>query len=413
MTVNFEQFAKASLVGVFLSFPMFLGLANTFMALALLFWLLAGHFAERWQAVRGHPLTWPAIGMFALVVLGVFYTVAPLDQAMRHVGKYSKFLFIPLALSLLTEGVWRSRCLYAFWMAMLFTLASTYAGIWWSVPWSVSRGNLGWGVDHTVFKDHIAQGLLMSTFVLLALAQGFKTQSKLNKCGWLVVALLAAMSILFLSHGRSGYLALLVGLGVFGWVWFAHPLRKFLAILLLIMAAVLSYFSSPVLQGRVNQGYAEVVSALARPVNQSDEAITSLGIRIDMWRVSVQSIIERPILGSGTGSYPVLAQQAFHSPALLSTAGVHPHNQFLFFGVELGLVGLLGYVFYLYRAGTAGRHMSLPDKAALCGFIAIMVSDSLFHGALWLAVENHLFTFMLALLAAMPEAKQEPSTQTG
>ncbi len=395
-----DKLAKLSLVGVFLTFPTRLGLANTFMALTLLFWLLAGDYKGRWKAIRQHPLVWPAIGMFVLVVLGASYTLAPASLALHHVGKYSKFLFIPLVLSLLTEEVWRKRCLYAFCTAMLVTLVSTYAGIWWAVPWSVTRGQLGWGVDHTVFKDYIAQGLLMSTFVLLALAQATKETVLLRKGFWALAALLAMVSILFLSYGRSGYVALLAGLGGFLWTVNRHPLRKLLALVALVAAAPLAYMSSPAIQARVDQGAAEVAAAWARPMNQEAAEVTSLGARIDMWRLSVQSMAKHPVLGSGTGSYPVLAKEAFHSQGVLDVQGVHPHNQFLFFGVELGLVGLLAYVFYLYRAGVAGRGMALLDKAVLIGFIGIMVSDSLFNSGLWLSTENHLFTFMLALLVA-------------
>jgi len=46
----------------------------------------------------------------------------------------------------------------------------------------------------------------------------------------------------------------------------------------------------------------------------------------------------------------------------------------------------------------------------LLSFLAIFVVDSLVHGALWLAVENHLFTFILALLMAeISAAKNQPT----
>jgi len=395
-----DKLAKLSLVGVILTFPMRLGLANTFMALTVLFWLLARDYKGRWKAIRHHPLTWPAIGMFVLVVLGTSYTLAPASLALHHVGKYSKFLFIPLVLSLLTEEVWRKRCLYAFCTAMLITLVSTYAGIWWGVPWSVTRGKLGWGVDHTVFKDYIAQGLLMSTFVLLAVAQAIKETVLLRKGFWTVAAVLAIVSILFLSNGRSGYAALLAGLGGFLWTVNRHPFRKLLALMVLVAAVPLAYMSSLTIQARVDEGFTEITDALARPLNQDAAEVTSLGARIDMWRLSIQSMAKNPVFGSGTGSYPLLAKEAFHSQGVLDVQGVHPHNQFLFFGVELGMVGLLAYVFYLYRAGTAGRAMPAVERAVLIGFLCIMVSDSLFNSALWLSTENHLFTFMLALLVA-------------
>jgi len=395
-----DKLAKLSLLGVFLTFPMRLGLANTFMALTLLFWLVSRDYKGRWNAIHQHPLAWPAVGMFVLVVLGASYTLAPASLALQHVGKYSKFLFIPLVLSLLTQEAWRKRCIYAFCMAMLITLASTYAGIWWGVPWSVTRGKLGWGVDHTVFKDYIAQGLLMSTFVLLAVAQAIKETVLLRKGFWTLAAVLAIVSILFLSYGRSGYAALLAGLGGFLWAINRRPFRKLLALIVLVTAVPLAYMSSPAIQARVDEGFTEVVDALARPLNQDATKITSLGARIDMWRLSVQSMAKHPVLGSGTGSYSVLAKEAFHSQGVLDVQGVHPHNQFLFFGVELGLVGVLAYVFYLYRAGTAGRTMAAVERAVLIGFLCIMVSDSIFNSALWLSTENHLFTFMLALLTS-------------
>ena len=396
----FDNAAKLSLIGVFLAFPISLAMANIMMALTLLFWIAYGNFRRRWLDIHEHPLVLPALWMFAIVIIGVSYSIAPLELALKHVSKYSKFLFIPLTLSLLTQDTWRKHCLHAFYLAMLVTLLSTYAGIWWSVPWSVSKDNLGWGVDHTVFKDYIAQGLMVSVFFLMTAAEAIKARQLLHRWIWSLLAIFSAISILFLSNGRSGYVALLAGGGCFFWVIYSRPLAKLFVALTFVAIAFTSYFASPTVHERVNQGYEEVVNALARPINQSSENLTSLGARIGMWRVSVTGMLAHPVLGSGTGSYPVLARQAFYSQDILDMQGVHPHNQFLFFGVELGLVGLLSYVFYLFRAGITGRTMSAVDRATLFGFLAIMVSDSLFHGALWLSTESHLFTFVLALLSA-------------
>jgi O-antigen ligase len=86
-----------------------------------------------------------------------------------------------------------------------------------------------------------------------------------------------------------------------------------------------------------------------------------------------------------------------------------PRGGFLFFGVELGIVGILAYIFYLYSAAQGSRRLPDPKRALLLSFLGIMVVDSLVHGALWLAVENHLFTFILALLMAEVGASRDHS----
>jgi O-antigen ligase len=116
------------------------------------------------------------------------------------------------------------------------------------------------------------------------------------------------------------------------------------------------------------------------------------------------------LLGSGTGSYGSLARAACGDRPDCDVISVHPHNQFLYFGVELGLIGLFAFCYYLYAAAKASAKLEPPRRALVLSFLAIFVVDSLVHGALWLAVENHLFTFILALLMAEISAAKNQST---
>ncbi len=52
---RFDHAAKWALVGVFLSFPVALGLANTLSAVVLLCWLAAGYYRQRWQSSGTTP----------------------------------------------------------------------------------------------------------------------------------------------------------------------------------------------------------------------------------------------------------------------------------------------------------------------------------------------------------------------
>jgi len=111
--------------------------------------------------------------MFALVLIGATYSSGPIETILQSVNKYSKFLFLLLAISLLAEDRWRQRCWMAFSAAMLFTLVCVFAGLWVHIPWARTATPSGWGSDHTIFKDYIAQGLLISTFAAYAITRAF------------------------------------------------------------------------------------------------------------------------------------------------------------------------------------------------------------------------------------------------
>jgi O-antigen ligase len=402
--------AQVALVGVFLFFPMKLGVANTLLALTLALAIISGNFQERWAAVRENPITIPALTMFALIVVGASYSSGPIDAILQSLNKYSKFLFLLLAISLLGEDRWRQRCWLAFSAAMVFTLTSVYAGLWVHIPWAAVATPSGWGTDHTIFKDYIAQGLLLSTFAAYAITRSIETSTTRQKIIWIVLALLSVVSVLFLSSGRTGYLAVLGMLTAYAWVVVPKRLR-FYALLASTALITVGLLSSPKAQSRIGSVFAEARTQIDSPGGMSRlNGETSTGARLSMWAFSIEQIKQRPILGAGTGSYGSLARAECGDRPDCDAISVHPHNQFLFFGVELGLIGLFAFCYYLYAAAKASAKLEPPRRALVLSFLTIFVVDSLTHGALWLAVENHLFTFILALLMAEVSAAKNQST---
>lgn len=390
---GFDTAAKLFLVALFFAFPIALGAANTLMALVLLSWLLAGRFGQRWETLKRNLMTLPALLMYGLIAAGVVYTTATPQEIWMHLNKYSKFLFVLVAISLLHEARWRERCWQAFSAAMLFTLASVYAGIWLDLPWSVTH-NKGWGVDHTVFKDYISQGVMMSFFVVLSLQRAIAVTSKGRCILWAAIALLGILSITHLSGGRTGYLSLGAALLVFSLM--SVPSRwRISAFVGLVLATALMVGTSPQLRGRVAQ-------ALAEAEHHSAHDFSSIGQRLYFWRRAAGLIEERPVLGWGTGAYHRQFCRVADDQGWCGAGRFHPHNQFLFFGVEYGLVGLLAFLFYLARPIRHAVQQDRPQKAMILSFMAIFVMGSMTHGSLWLSTENHFFTFMLALLMAGP-----------
>ncbi len=402
-----EHLAHIFLVGVFLFFPMKIGAANTLLALTLLCWLIAGNFKAKWRTIAHNPITKPALLMFGLVLIGATYSIGSTDNILQAVNKYSKFLFLLMTLTLLVDAQWRERCWRAFAIAMIFTLASTYAGLWVHVPWAAAATPSGWGADHTIFKDYIAQGLLMATFAVLSLTKAFEERRPLLRACWAGLSVLATLSILFLSSGRTGYLSIVVALTVYAFSISPKRMRLMAALTVVLALSSLLLLSTSANQ-RITAVYTEAKPQLSGPADlQQLDGASSAGARLVMWSFSIDQIKERPLLGSGTGSYRAVSNQVCGDSPACPADNVHPHNQFLLFGVELGVIGILSYIFYLYSAARSSRQLHDPKRALLLSFLSIMVVDSLTHGALWLAVESHLFTFVLALLMAEVGASRD------
>jgi len=391
--------AKLACVALYFLFPISVAGANVSMLVVLVSGLLAGQYRQRWEAVRGNPVVWASLGLYAWMIIGIAYSPAPWPDVAQHLGKYFKLVFLVLVMSLLMDAKWRHRCWGAFTAAMLFTLACTYANIWIDLPWSRTQ-NQGWGVDHTVFKDYISQGIMMSMLVLIALSQTLNSKLQpLIRYTWGGVSLLAAISITHLSAGRTGYMALAAVLGAFA-LFAIKGRSRWLLVLLTLAAAITVFLTSAGLQGRVAQAVEE-----ARGSNDHD--FTSIGQRLYFAEKTWALIQEKPLLGWGTGAYHEQYCKVASSPEWCDAGKFHPHNQFLFIWMENGLLGIFilsALVFLPLWAVRAGHG---PKAVIGAGFSGIFLVDCITHGALWLSTESHFFTLMIVLVVLLSYDKGE------
>ncbi len=401
-----ESVARWAMVGMFFLFPIKTSLSNVLLAVMLVGWLVAGQFRKRWNDIKSHPITPVALAMYGLVVVGIAYTPADSAHILQHLNKYSKFLVLLVCMSLLTDAIWRERCRKAFMFAMVFVVLSTYANIWLRLPWSVSQVP-GWGLDHTVAKDYIFQGICTAVFVLMAWSEALSVSGRLAKLCWGGMAALGGFSCTHLLSGRTGVLALGVAVVIYLIMLNRNRMRwptaigiVFLAFLALVIPGTAGDKSQ--LAVREMGHYRQLAESNASGILHS-----STGARLTMWRISFEEIAARPFFGAGTGSYHVLMEKRLQNEGACAVACVHPHNQFLFFGVEYGLFGMFLFGLYFMRAGMHALRMPPLLKATTFGFLAIFMADSLVHGAMWLSGEQHLFTYMLALWMSYPILRSE------
>jgi O-antigen ligase len=403
-TLNTGAFkgAQAGLVLVFFAFPMSVALANVALLLTLLLWALSLPGAESRAALRAafrNPLVAPALALFAWIVIAVVWSPADREGVMGFVQKYLKFAMIPVFIALLQDARVRRRCWQAFAVALLFTLAVTWLNVWFDFSWTRTH-NQGFGGDHTVFKDYISQGLMMSLFAVmcayLATApQGLGRRAVL----WLHWAA-ASASILLLLAGRTGYLAWALSTAVFA-VSLAAARSRWVVIATLVgvVALFAAALTSPVLVDRWQGALQEASSAGSGPV-------TSIGARVEMIRFVLDSAAEAPLLGHGTASYPVGARQHFTAPGYCEVVCPHPHNQFLFFLYEQGAIGLLLFLVFIGTVVFEARRHEPRRRAFAFAFVAMLCAACVSHSSFWLSTENHCLILMSALVMAGLHARR-------
>ncbi len=385
---RFDVIAKISAVGLFLCFPFSLALGNVFMVLLVLFWLLSGDYEKRWKIVRHKSVVWLALGLYFLLLLGVTYTVASFNDIQLSLVKYSKLLIMVLLISLLDDAAWRERCMNAFLVGMLFVLGTIYATIWFDVPWAVTHAK-GWGGEHVAFGDRITQSIMVTFLVLLALVKSNNVSCIGLKVFWWTVALLSMVSITHLSGGRTGYLLLITVLIIFS-IFSGSGLKRVSILSLLVAAVVVLAFSSKMLQQRVQLAASEAKS-------YETMEITSIGGRINFWKKSLQLIEERPWVGWGTGSYhDQWCRITSDRVEWCSFGRWHPHNQFLLFWLENGVLGLVIFAAFVFSP-ILSRENVPSARSIMIGFSIMFFINSMVNSSLWSSRENHFFIFMMAL----------------
>jgi putative inorganic carbon (hco3(-)) transporter len=120
------------------------------------------------------------------------------------------------------------------------------------------------------------------------------------------------------------------------------------------------------------------------------------GFRLELWSSTVEMIRDHPLLGVGLDNFAYLYQQVYlHEGAAAEPNLSHPHNWLLHVWVELGLAGLVAFVWLLVRFGRRARaSLARPDQRWLVAGGLGALADMLVHGL----VDNSYFLVDLAFL---------------
>jgi len=339
-------------------------------------------------------LPWPSSlwwGATALLWMGLSmaWSSAPADAAWLSLSRHARWLVLPAAFYLLRAGTPAWPVLQCLVAGQLFVLLSSWLmvlGI--PLPWAISVMS----PDNAVVFSSTIEQPITSTLMMLVVWY-FRDQWPVpyrRFAVWTVMALTSA-NVLLVVTGRTGQVALLLA-----WVFIlvgVLPRRYRWSVLLLpVLVAVGVGLGSERMQQRWLKAQTDVLALQEGPLNVEN----SLGFRLDAWQKSVQAVADKPILGHGVGAWP----QAYVAHGGTIPKASDPHQQFLLWAVESGLVGavlFVGFLTLLWR-----NALNLPGTARWClrSVVAIEVLTGLANSTLLGAGIGEFFLLLWAALLA-------------
>lgn len=358
-----------------------------------------------WRVQRPPLNTWIYLGLFAILTSGL-WTHASDALMWKSINHHSTLLLIPLLYFMVKTKAEAHWALRGYVLGQLFVLASSwalFAGI--SIPWQTALdGNTG--NQFAVFSSYLDQSIMASLFAAVLwqgrafLAPGWQRYGVVPACA----ACLGC--VFFLLPGRSGQLAALALISLS--VMWLLPMRVRAAALLVPLVLMVGILAVPnPAKDRFEASWAE-----ARAYSQGDVSPTSIGFRLEAWRSALVSIQENPIAGTGAGSWGPQydqIQSAAGRPNQNPTDG-NPHQEFLLWGVELGLGGIVLLIGILASIFRLSLRMDVAERRATQSALLATVIACLFNCALYDALIGDFLCVTLALCLA---AGLKPDAQVG
>lgn len=267
------------------------------------------------------------VALVALAAAGMLWTVAPARDAVTGLAPFLKLLAIPLLFVQFGRGG-RSGLMARAWLVSTAVLLA--------VSWTLYLVPL-WKTDYpgVPVKDYIFQSIefTLSAFVLLdrAVASWPKHRNLALACA--AGALVFLGDIVFVALGRTSIVIIAV---LFALLGVRHFKRRALLMFAAagVAVAVAAWAASPYLRDRVTH----LATELGPHANLTE---TSAGIRVGVWRMSIDSIAAAPLFGHGTGSITTLFAGAAAAAPGLPAGATNPHNQYFAVAIQLGALGVV------------------------------------------------------------------------
>jgi O-antigen ligase len=336
--------------------------------------------------------------LWLLAFVGMLWTNVSWGERFDGLEGFHKLLVVPLLFAQFHRSERGVYVIYGFLASCTaLLLASCTLMMLWKL-WSVYVPGK---IPGLLVKDYIAQSseFLVCAFGLLGFAADrWRARHTRAAAGALLLACLFLANIFYIAPGRTAIvimplLMLLFGFRYFGWKGVVG------AVIAGVVLAAAAWAASPFLRARVMASFSEVQAY------ETQGAVSSSAIRLELWKQSLGIIAAAPLIGHGTGSTP---QQFRDGPAggVFGQLAENPHNQIFAVAIPLGLIGA-AILLAMWIA-----HLALFRGGGLVAWIGIVLvvqnlASAPFNSHLFDSLHGWLYVFGVGVVGGIALRKRQ------
>jgi len=343
--------------------------------LLFLSWLIGGDIKTKCEKIYKNPITYSALCFLTYFLISYFWSESEIFNVTTK--KQLLLLLLPVLYTLDFKDNYVENCKYGFILGLIANILLSIITLFFPNNSLFKTGHYDESIFIHGFLDHFDYSIFLcfSLFLLVSLLN--------SKNFWKYFILIIIIFITLLnSYGRAGVISCFIFLPIII-IFFKKSKLNYYLLLTILSFGVCSYYIFYPLKIRINETMNNIVSLympksleekieddasylaekndtlskeyfrneiqnnpewLQEIQNKSPEYETSIGKRYLYVKNSLSLTSGNLVFGSGANQFQKLYTQNFQHDHRIN----HPHNNFIFVLIELGVVGLvlMLYIFY-------------------------------------------------------------------
>jgi O-antigen ligase len=372
-----------------------LGVALVSISKLLIVLAIAAKLMSLWRAgqlrlANSGYLTFTTIALgLAWMYLSLLWSEGGDSERMVSFMRHARLWVLPAIYYLVQTRQEALKVLVALVMGQAFVVLSSWL-LWLgvSLPWAMTKYPMGAGI---VFASTLEQPVMSTLMLVLVWFLRAEIPQKWRQTIVTIALVLTIANVFFVMTGRTGYLVMMLAISLAIFWLLPKKFRPAAVLLPIVMALVLGFIST-----RFQTKMAEIKRDVLE--YQKGNFDTSQAQRLDYWAKSLEAIHEKPIIGHGVGSWRVNYIRLGGADQVNPPS--NPHQQFLLWMVEGGLIGLAFLLAIFAAIYRDSRQLDLAAQQALRATLAITILMSMMNCPLFGAGMGEFILLMMATLLA-------------
>jgi len=349
---------------------------NLIIVIICVLWLFSGNYKSKFDQIINNKLMLASIVFFCIHLVGLLWT-EDLAWGLHIVHKMWYFIGLFPILYTIVRKDYISHYISAFILAISITEVCSYL-VWFEVIEPFKNATVS---NPTPFMSHISYNPILAFAIYFVLHEIFFNKKITNLVFSLYSFFAISMTInMFITGGRAGQVMFFAMIAIIIFQFFNTQKIKALFLISFLIPGIFftAYTTSDLFQERVD-------AAVKNSLFYSENKASSVGLRITFALNSWEAIKKNPIIGVGTGDFPIEYKKInkINTPGLPNTT--NPHNMYVLVAMELGALGvisMLSIFYYQIKLSFNSSNKFIRDFGITLPllFLVIMCSDSYLLG---------------------------------